>query len=536
MISFLQNILQKHHKWLFSILLFIIVVAFVFTIGAAPGIGKTKVKPRYIYNCNLANTAEMRKIAENVTCSGILKSADINWIGKNLDFFVIRRIIALGLADEFEIPNPTAEILREYIKELPVCLDEKGKFSADLYASLLEMFRRNAIGQDRLTEVLCEDYRIKEIESIIAGNGLVFDEQVISFLTKSHIEHDFIVATITSDGVTIDEKISDTEMKKFYNDHPHRYTQPQMHAVSMVKFRSDDFAKIVPIPNEETLEAFFTENKDYFEKNSNFQDIKDRVLDAYIKAESTRMAYAQAENFVDELYRNDIKLNGQTFRETLAKFDIEKEKIASYSKRKLPSVNGIASTYLLKVCDLEGDRYYTDPCPATFGCVVLFLEHKKDAKELSLTEAKGAIKEDILNERKLLKFTDKIEHVRREVVDSLETDKNLPKVFTGHNLEFDTFERISISNMDEKKVDQLYKEALISLKKSERIKLMPMDDDKVLMFVVADRKFPTNDIFSNEKRTEAASILKSLSRNFILTSFFDSQVVQIVKQANFHQK
>ncbi|MDR0693426.1 MAG: hypothetical protein LBF49_02550 [Puniceicoccales bacterium] len=529
MISFLQNILQKHHKWLFSILLFIIVVAFVFTIGAAPGIGKAKVKPHHCYGHNLANAAEMQRIAENVTYSGILKLEDTNLISKNLDFFVLRRIIALGLADEFKIPNPVAETLKDYIKTLPVCLDGKGKFSADLYASLLEMFRRNTAGQDRLTEILCEDYRIREIESIVAGNGIVFDEEVISFLTKSHIEHDFMVATITTDDLSIDENVSDGEMEEFYNRHPHRYMQPPMHAVSMVKFRSDDFIKTVPMPDEKTLTAFFLENKDYFEKDSKFEDIRDRVLEAYLKAESTRMAYVQAEDFVNELYKNDIKLNSQTFGDTLAKFEIEKEKIASYSKKKLPHVNGVAPTYLLNVCDLESGRYYTDPCPATFGCVVLFLEQRKDTRELSLAEAKRTIGEDILRERKLLKFTDRIENIRREVVDSLVSDKNLPEIFAKHGIKFDTFEGISIGNMKEKKVDQLYREALVSLKNSEHIKLMPVDDDKVLMFAVVDKKFPTNDIFSENRHRETESILKSLSKNFILANFFNDQVSKVLK-------
>jgi hypothetical protein len=37
-----------------------------------------------------------------------------------------------------------------------------------------------------------------------------------------------------------------------------------------------------------------------------------------------------------------------------------------------------------------------------------------------------------------------------------------------------------------------------TFKKSEHIKLVSMDDDKVLIFVIVNRKFSTNDIFSNE--------------------------------------
>jgi hypothetical protein len=114
-------------------------------------------------------------------------------------------------------------------------------------------------------------------------------------------------------------------------------------------------------------------------------------------------------------------------------------------------VNDTGSTYLLNRCDLEGDRYYTHAWAATFGYIVLFLKYKRDVKELSLTEAKGVIEEDIRKERKLLKFPGKTQHIHREVVDSLETDKTLPNAFTKHNLEFDTFERISISNVSKRK-------------------------------------------------------------------------------------
>jgi hypothetical protein len=43
----LQNFLQKHHKLLFGTLLVIIVIAFVFTIGA-PGVGLRRIKHSYL--------------------------------------------------------------------------------------------------------------------------------------------------------------------------------------------------------------------------------------------------------------------------------------------------------------------------------------------------------------------------------------------------------------------------------------------------------------------------------------------------------
>jgi hypothetical protein len=126
-----------------SILLFLIIIGFVFTIGLPRKSGRQKSTP----TISIIKTEQILLRYENSEkchCSRILKSADIDWITKNLECFVIRRIIALGLADEFEMPNPTPGILKEYIKELPICLDRKGEFSVDLDASLLEIFERNA--------------------------------------------------------------------------------------------------------------------------------------------------------------------------------------------------------------------------------------------------------------------------------------------------------------------------------------------------------------------------------------------------------
>ena len=39
MITWIQIALQKHHKVVFSVLLFFIIIAFVFTIGAVPFFG-----------------------------------------------------------------------------------------------------------------------------------------------------------------------------------------------------------------------------------------------------------------------------------------------------------------------------------------------------------------------------------------------------------------------------------------------------------------------------------------------------------------
>jgi hypothetical protein len=48
-----------------------IVIAFVFAIGAAPGIGRSKIKHSCFYKQDLANITEIKAIAENLLYTGV---------------------------------------------------------------------------------------------------------------------------------------------------------------------------------------------------------------------------------------------------------------------------------------------------------------------------------------------------------------------------------------------------------------------------------------------------------------------------------
>lgn len=186
MISFLQNILQKHHKWLFSILLVIIVVAFVFTIGAAPGIGNKRMKHRYFYGYDLNDRKMMDTVAENVMYSAILNKDDIAMAKHTLNIGMLRRMMLLGLADSFNVPLPSNETLSSYTRSLPVFLDEDGNFSADIYGAILEMFNRTGAGEDRLKQVLCEHWRIQCVENAIIGKNDYINHQLEQFISEQY--------------------------------------------------------------------------------------------------------------------------------------------------------------------------------------------------------------------------------------------------------------------------------------------------------------------------------------------------------------
>lgn len=235
---------------------------------------------------------------------------------------------------------------------------------------------------------------------------------ITNSLKKYYDQYDFSVITVKNDVDTSNIDISDEEIAKEYNEHKGKYKQPEMFAVSMVKFENEKYEKLVPEPSNEELISFFEENKENFENGAKFMDIKPTVYDSYINAKAYKMAYADADSLVRELYDGNIALNSDEFKAALEKKNVSKEIVALYSKKKLPSVNGVGSTYLTAVCDLDETRYYTDPCLASFGYIVLFRESKKDERELTMEEARETIK-DVLSKRKSREiFVEKLENIR----------------------------------------------------------------------------------------------------------------------------
>ncbi|MDE6432048.1 MAG: hypothetical protein K2L13_01485, partial [Opitutales bacterium] len=109
MISSIQQILQKHHKWIFSILLGVIIVAFVFTIGSTPGIVGKK-KTAMFYGVNLISRKDTQPILNSAIISS-LASGKMFYSTGQLDSAVLMRIALLSKADELLIPEADDKVL-----------------------------------------------------------------------------------------------------------------------------------------------------------------------------------------------------------------------------------------------------------------------------------------------------------------------------------------------------------------------------------------------------------------------------------------
>ncbi|MDR3144473.1 MAG: peptidyl-prolyl cis-trans isomerase [Puniceicoccales bacterium] len=532
MISFLQNILQKHHKWLLSILLLVIVIAFVFTIGASPGIGKSNVKHIYFYGYDLANASDVNELVTNAVCTEFLSGRDYDYAAKHLDFLVMRRVIALGLANEFKIPDPSPENLKAHIKKLPIFIDESGKFSPSLYESALKKMEENSVEQEKLKKILCENYRIGEVETALAGPGVAFDSQVMDRLSNLYAEYDFIATIVSDDDIRVDEDIVAASIENFYGEHMDKYVQPPMYSVSAVRFPSCAFEKDVKSPEESELLSFFEENRQSFPSDVEFDAASGDVRAKYTAAEAMKLACSAAENFAESLCEKDTAPGGADLEEILKKFGLRAEKIPPFSHENPPQVDGIDAQLLLSMCRMDGTRCYSDPCQTADGAVVLLLDGKEEERQLPLDEVRVTVREDVIRAKKMAAFADKIERIRREILVGLSAGEDIVQILHKNSLSHESFRGISIGNADEKGIDLECKYAIASFGKNDKVRLISCDKNRVKMLIITGRNEQRND-FATHRIREMELAIKILQRQNFLFDFFNSQAEKFSRQRKF---
>jgi hypothetical protein len=243
-----------------------------------------------------------------------------------------------------------------------------------------------------------------------------------------------------------------------------------------------------------------------------------------VKIEAMKMCNAASEDFVTELYRKNLAPNGEEFAEVLKKFGVKKEIVGTYQREMPPSVNGVGSVYLIAACDLGDERLYSDPYPATFGSVVLFLERKEAERKLELEEAIATVRNDMVNERMEAEFEGRVNRIRSEVLIAIECGRNVANVFERNGVPYEIYSGISVNNADEKDFDPLYKSVIAHIKQSENVKLTAVDGDEMLIFAVTGRKFKTSDSISQLERSETELKLRNSNKIFLLTDFFSNQI------------
>ncbi|MDB6167113.1 MAG: hypothetical protein JWQ83_2253, partial [Lacunisphaera sp.] len=191
MISWIQRYFQHHFRTIFAVLLGVTIISFIFTIGAAPGIGRAdrRVREREFFGYNLALAEDQQRLGGDASVSADLQLGGFSGLGaEQLQNYAFQRAAALHLADEWHIPPATSAEIAEAIKGLRMFISPAtGGFDAKAYQTFRDSLKTSPRGltENDIARVLGDDVRAEKVNKLLGGPGYVLPTDVKSQLTRA---------------------------------------------------------------------------------------------------------------------------------------------------------------------------------------------------------------------------------------------------------------------------------------------------------------------------------------------------------------
>jgi hypothetical protein len=456
----------------------------------------------------------MQPIVNAVLASSLATDVPIH-SKEQLDSTVLARCALLAKADELLIPAAEDDVLTKFIKTLPGLHDEKNTFSSEKYAAFLENCERIGLSKAEVKAALLDDLRISTLIRVIFGDGIACERQLQRALTLLYSEYNLAVAKLHYSTFLPEIIISDDDLQKFYEKHPEKYRVPEMVAVSAVRFNYAQFENDLQVPDGRVLREYFTAESESFKAYADFESARDAVVERYMKFSARKLAGQSADRFVCELYASGIELNSDKWQDLLLQFGVKKEKIAAYSKLKLPIVEDIPEAALVEVCDMDPYRYYSDPIMTDSGAVVLIAEGRREAHILPFDEVREYVERNAREEQRSERFDALVKKIKSSI--TLPTHESVINRCSEFNMTPEFFNGVSLGN-NVSELDGRYWAALNSAKGNGCVCTAKIKDGVAFIIIMGHRVPPYADMAARNCG-EIEKKLQMFDRDFCLSEY-----------------
>jgi peptidyl-prolyl cis-trans isomerase D len=459
MISWIQNHLIRHGRWIFLTLLTVIIVAFVFTIGNTPGCtsNQSGYKEQNFYSYDLNSPREMSVISEKVSLSALLSTGRPLQSEQQFQSQLTSRIALLHLADEIGIPAPQQTSLESFIKTKAAFRGTDGEFSRDAYTSFIDNIDSNpSLTQALFITVLEEDYRIDQLNQALSGPGYLLPSEARAQTQRTETSFKLTTAEIAYADFEPEIAATDEQLKAYYAANTSRYEIPERIQASYIFFPAANYAAQVVTAEESELRAHFianrarfvaeyeatqpkTETPDTEAPTVTFDNVRAAVTADLADEAALRLANEAAQSFAYTLYRDAVKQDSAAFNKLLNDANLSLKEIAPYTA-KGAARRALSTQMLESAFTLNRNRYYSDAYALDGGFGVLIYTGRI-APEIPAFEAvAAAVTADHAAEEKRRLFSEHGEGLEAVLQEKLAEDTSFKDAAESLQLSVSSFE------------------------------------------------------------------------------------------------
>lgn len=507
MISWIQQTFQHHFRVVFAVLLAVVIISFVFVIGASPGIshGERKALSKDFFGLNLASQADQTRLIGDAQLSVQLKFGFQPQSGEQIQQFAFVRQACLFLADQLHVPAPSDAEFRESLKKMRMFAGESGQFDVKRY----DDFRKNLQSFSGLTEtdvarVVMDDLRIERVQKLVAGPGYALPADILRNLEL--VDTSWTLVTAKLDRASFQPTInpSDAELAKFFEENAFRYQHPTRLIASYALFPTGNYVNAVKV-NDADLRAYFDANPARFAPAEakpavgeapavDFNAVKNQVLQAFVAERAARLASEDAYKLAEALFDAKAAIDSPVFNELLSKAKVVAKDLPAFSIDALPAELGNDQRLAEEAGRLSADRTVSDAIDTPRGSVVLFYKNSIPPTQPQLVEVKARVLEDYRENERVKRFIAAGAAIsgaaQAKILGGQSFEVAVKAIAEGQGIKVETKQLAPFTfRQPPQEVDRSIYNTLLTLKKGEVSPMVSTADAGYLVFAL-DRKVP----------------------------------------------
>jgi peptidyl-prolyl cis-trans isomerase D len=558
MISWIQRSFQHHFRTVFGVLLAVTIISFIFTIGAAPGIGRAgpKTLRQQFFGYDLSRQGASDQLFTDASLSvqfqaGFTALSSLD--STQLQQYGFQRAAALALANQLKIPAPTKDDLTAFIKSLRAFAGVDGQFDASRYAAFRDNLKTNPrLSEGDISRVLNEDVRILRLQQLLAGPGYALPGEVRDQLVRADSMWDIAVATDSYTAFKPEIPGNEDALKRFFDDNAFRYDVPPRVGIDYVEFRTADFLGAVTVSDAD-VRAYYDDNRQRFPRpeakkaegdnkplqldaaaknnpDADFAAVRLQVEQALKLERAGRLATKTAADLIVAIYEQRLKPGMPAFDDFLTNSKLTARRVAPFYRETVPPELGWTPQIVEQALQLAADRPVSDALPAAAGSIVLFWRETLPTYRPELAQAREHVLADYKeNERRKL-FVEFGRTVRSQLEARLKAgdpfDKAAAAVADAQSkLEVKTYPAF-IRREPPKDIDPVVFSALERLNQGQ-VSDMLLTEDQGFFVYVKEKKLPdlaeTNPQYA-VTRAQLARLTAGFNQDFALNEIVASEL------------
>lgn len=516
MISWIQRYFQHHFRSIFAVLLGVVIIAFVFTIGASPGLGHAdrRIMERQFFGYDLNTPHDQQRLFGDAQLSAQLQMGAFGGLdAEQIQNYAFQRGAALHLADQWHIPAATPVEITEAIKKLRMFAGPDGQFDAKAYGTFRDNLKTNSRGLNEgdIARVIGNDVRVDKVNKLLAGPGYVLTADIKNQLLRADTTWTLATATADYAAFKIDLKPTDAELTKYLEENAFRYEVPAKIVARYIDFPAANYLASVSV-TEADARAFYDQNPARFPKPADakpadakpadgkapapanpaadFAAVRPQVEAALKLDRAQKLAVKAASDLTVSLFES--KVRAAALDGFLAERKLSLKPLAPFTRDAGPAELGGSPDIAAEAFKLSADRFVSEALATPSGAAVLVWKETQPARKPLFTEVREKVLADYLESEKRKRFVELGKSIKTQIESRLKAGDTFEKAVAAASgslkLEPKTLPPFTLRDRPQD-IDYAVLGPLEQLEKGQ-ISEMAINVDKGLFVYAVDKKAP----------------------------------------------